>query len=51
VAEIVIGLNRNDYASSLFTVDESGAVVGHAKYSGERCVEIMKAVTQYTHDG
>ena len=50
VAEIIVGLNRNDYASSLFTVDESGRVIGHAKYSGERCIEILKTVKQFNHD-
>jgi hypothetical protein len=44
VSEIVIGLNRDDYASSLFTVDEDGSVVGHAKYSGELCIKILQAI-------
>ena len=50
VAEIIVGLNRDDCASSLFTIDESGRVIGHAKYSGERCIEILKAIKQLTHD-
>jgi hypothetical protein len=44
VQEIVIGLNRPDYASSLFTVDGEGRVVGHGKYSGPLCVEITEQV-------
>lgn len=48
VSEIIIGLNRDDYASSLFTIDDSGRVVGHAKYSGERCIEILKTVKQFS---
>lgn len=44
VAEIVIGLNRDDYASSLFTINEDGAVVEHAKYSGDQCIRILQAI-------
>jgi hypothetical protein len=56
VREIVIGLNRPDsiatvggvsyadYASSLFTIDDEGRVVVHAKYSGPMCIELMKLV-------
>jgi len=56
VREIVIGLNRPDsiaivggvsyaeYASSLFTIDDEGRVVLHAKYSGLMCIELMKLV-------
>ena len=56
VREIVIGLNRPDsiatvggvsyadYASSLFTIDDEGRVVVHAKYSGLMCIELMKLV-------
>ncbi len=43
-SEIVIGLNGAQYASSLFTVDKDGSVVGHAKYSGELCVKILEAI-------
>jgi len=50
VAEIVVGLNRDDYASSLFTIDESGRVIGHSKYSGERCIEILKTLKHFSHD-
>lgn len=59
VREIVIGLNRPDsiaivggvnyaeYASSLFTIDEEGRVVVHAKYSGPLCIELMKLVKRF----
>lgn len=50
VSEIVVGLNRDDYASSLFTIDESGRVLGHAKYAGERCIQLLNAVKQLTPD-
>ena len=42
--EVLIGLNRQDYASSLHTIDSSGQVVGHAKYSGTLCIELKKLV-------
>ena len=44
VREIVIGLNRPDYASSLHTVDDQGQVVGHAKYNGFLCIEFLDLV-------
>ncbi|GEM_PF-2526103 len=44
VREIVIGLNRPDYASSLYTIDDEGRIVGHAKYSGLLCIELLKLV-------
>ena len=42
--EIVIGLNRPDYADDLFTIDDLGRVVGHGKYSGGIGIELRKAV-------
>lgn len=48
VGEIVIGLNGEQYASSLFTIDESGHIVGHAKYSGTTCVELLQLVRDAT---
>jgi hypothetical protein len=44
VREIIIGLNRTDYASSLFTIDDEGRIVGHAKYSGPLCVGLLQFV-------
>jgi hypothetical protein len=44
VRQIIIGLNRPDYASSLLTVDAEGRVVGHGKYSGGLCIEFLKLV-------
>ncbi len=46
VSQIIVGLNREDYASDLFTIDGSGVVVGHAKYSGSLCISILKAIKQ-----
>jgi len=43
VVEIVIGLGRSDQADALFTIDESGRVVGHGKYSGPVAIELRKA--------
>jgi len=48
VTEIVVGLNRNDYASNLFTIDDAGRVIGHSKYAGEICIEIFNTVKQLT---
>lgn len=42
VREIVIGLNRPDFASALFTIDDEGRIVGHAKYSGLLCIDFLK---------
>jgi hypothetical protein len=62
VREIVIGLNRPDsvaivegvsyadYANSLFTIDDEGRVVAHAKYSGLLCIELMKLVKKIAGD-
>ena len=47
VSEIIAGLNRNDYASSLYTIDEAGRVVGHSKYAGDRCIQLLNAVRQF----
>jgi hypothetical protein len=41
--EIVIGLNRPEYADDLFTIDELGRVVGHGKYSGGIGIELRRA--------
>ncbi len=41
VREIVIGLNRDDYANSLFTIDDTGRIVEHAKFSGVVCTELL----------
>ena len=47
-AEIVIGLNRDDYADTLFTTDIEGRVVEHAKYSGATATELLAAVKKQT---
>jgi hypothetical protein len=44
VLEIVIGLNRPDYADSLFTIDSEGRVVAHQKYSGADGVELLRVI-------
>jgi hypothetical protein len=38
------GLNGEQYATSLFTIDESGQLVGHSKYSGVACVNLLRTV-------
>lgn len=50
VSEIIVGLNRDDFASSLFTIDDSGRVVGHSKYAGELCIRLLNAIKQFTPD-
>jgi hypothetical protein len=47
VKEILIGLNGSQYASSLHTVDDEGRIVGHAKYSGELCIEMLQLVRSF----
>ncbi len=44
VRKIVVGLDREDYAASLFTIDDRGAVVEHAKYDGGKCIELLEEV-------
>jgi hypothetical protein len=44
VLEVIIGLNRPDYADSLFTIDHEGRVVAHQKYSGTEGVELVRMV-------
>ncbi len=44
--EIVWGLNRPSSKNSLFTIDESGRLVSHAKYAGEVCLQIDKTLAQ-----
>jgi hypothetical protein len=42
LVEIVIGLGRRDYADALFTIDETGRVIEHGKYSGALGIELRK---------
>ena len=44
VVEIVVVLNRDDYASNVFTVDDAGRVIGHSKYAGELSLQIFNTV-------
>jgi hypothetical protein len=44
VKMLVIGLLGTQYASSLHTVDGSGRIVGHAKYSGDLCIQMLNLV-------
>ncbi|MEJ1966980.1 MAG: hypothetical protein WDO56_37755 [Gammaproteobacteria bacterium] len=48
VREIVIGLNRDDSANSLFTIDDSGRIVEHARFSGAVCIELLEAIRRLT---
>jgi hypothetical protein len=50
VLEIVVGLNRPDYADSLFTIDAEGRVVVHGKYSGGLCIELLNEVRKVRPD-
>ena len=50
VLEIIVGLNGNDYASSLFTIDDSGRVIEHSKYSGTLSIEILKTAKHFVHN-
>jgi hypothetical protein len=49
--EIVVGLNRVDYADSLFTIDAEGRVVEHAEFSGTKGIELLKAIKQAIDEG
>ena len=44
VREILIGLNGKEYASSLHTIDDEERIVGHAKYRGDLCIELLNMV-------
>jgi hypothetical protein len=46
--KIVIGLNRPDYASELFTIDDEDRIVMHAKYSGLLCTDMLDFVKSIT---
>ena len=48
--EIVVGLNSADNADSLFTVDDKGRVVEHAKYSGTKGRELFNAIKKAIND-
>ena len=50
VREIVIGLNRPDLASMLFTIDDEGRIVGYGKYAGPLCSMIMDLVKKIMND-
>jgi hypothetical protein len=43
VFEIVIGLGHTDRADAVFTIDESGRVVAHEKYSGYLAAKLREA--------
>ena len=46
VTEIIVGLRRPHSKNSVFTIDDSGRVIGHAKYSGTIFVELEKTVAE-----
>jgi len=48
VLEIVIGLNRPQYASSLHTITSRGRVLEHGKYPGNVGIELIEAVKALT---
>ncbi len=45
-AEVVVGLRGPNGKNTVFTIDESGTIVGHSKYSGEVYLELKKIVAQ-----
>jgi hypothetical protein len=42
--KIVVGLNHQQVATSLHTIDENGRLIGHSKWSGVIGLEIVKVV-------
>ena len=44
VREIVIGLNEHFGRNELFTIDDEGRVISHAKYSGSILVNLLQIV-------
>ena len=48
VLEIVIGLNGTDIAGPVFSIDEEGRVVSHAKYSGPKCFNLLDLIKELT---
>ena len=44
VKQLIVGLNGSQYASSVHTTDITGHVVGHAKYSGVLCIQLLDLV-------
>jgi hypothetical protein len=45
-AEIVVGLQSPNSKNTVFTIDESGAIVSHAKYSYEILMALKKSVAE-----
>ncbi len=51
VREIVIGLNLNDNGrNQLFTIDDNGRVISHAKYGGTTWINLLKAAKKVAGD-
>jgi hypothetical protein len=44
VREVVIGLNEQFGRNELFTIDDEGRIVSHAKYSGPILVKLLQVV-------
>ena len=51
VVEVVIGLNRPEFAESLFTIDGEGRVVAHGKHSGVVAVGLAGKVKEMLPEG
>lgn len=49
VTEVVVGLRRPSGKNAVFTIDESGTITGHAKYSGGIFMELQKTVAHARH--
>jgi hypothetical protein len=44
VQEIVIGLNGEQYAGPVFSIDPEGRIISHAKFSGPLCVKLFEYI-------
>lgn len=51
VAEIVVALNRDDYASGVFTIDRTGRITSHMRYDGTQAVALMATVQNIAGPG
>lgn len=45
-AEVVVGLRGPGGKNTIFTIDESGRIISHAKYSGASYLDLNKTVAQ-----
>jgi hypothetical protein len=50
VGKIVVGLNENFGRNELFTIDDKGLVVSHAKYDGAIQLKLLQSVKKIASD-